>query len=84
MLINGAVLLIVLFSSACCFVFCGKLDLLDPPIEKACCYLKGKHVTKSCVARNCGAARHELTEPPKLPVINTALVASGGVGSKRI
>ena len=43
-------LLIVLFSSAC-FVFCGKLDLLDPPIEKACYYLKGKHVTKSCVAR---------------------------------
>ena len=41
-----------LFSSACCFVFCGKLDLLDPPIEKACYYLKGKHVTKYCVARN--------------------------------
>jgi hypothetical protein len=27
--------------------------LLDPPIEKACCYLEEKHATKSCVARNC-------------------------------
>ncbi len=33
-------------------LICLKLDLLDPPIEKACYYLEEKHVTKSCVARN--------------------------------
>ena len=74
MLINGVVLIVlfcsvlfcsvlfcsVLFCSAC-FVFCGKLDLLDPPIEKACYYLEEKHVTKSCVARNSNRPSQDLT-----------------------